>query len=215
MQQSLNRSNSLALAALGLLLSATLASAAPQSLGGPEADLSATEVKTAEVTSATTQSKPAAKVAAKTPAPMVKANAQQRPSNVPPPGTPFVPGVDYSSATDTGGTLAQPPAALGPAPFDLGKIKRMQIGNLSIREQPLRVGNLDVLAPLVEELPLVGASVTSADPRNLPGNPNTPTNAQFFQINLPRGAPIVMAAGSSNRLRRWQPDYAARRAPGN
>ncbi len=179
--------SSLVLAAFGLLCCAQFASAAP-SLGGPEANLA----------DAGMNSKTPVKTPVKTPAPTYQSNAQTRPStNVPPPGTPFVPGVDYSSATDKGGTLAQPPAALGPAPFDLGKIKRMQIGNYSIREQPLRVGNLDVLAPLVEELPMVGATVTSADPRNLPGNPNTPTNAQYFQINLPRGAPIVMAANSS------------------
>ena len=187
MQLRLNRSkSSLVLALLGVLGGAQISSAAPTSasLGGPEANLSDAGINR--------------KNNVKTPAPTYQSNAQTRPStNVPPPGVPFVPGVDYSSATDKGGTLTQPPAALGPAPFDLGKIKRMQIGNYSIREQPLRVGNLDVLAPLVEELPLVGATVTSADPRNIPGNINTPTNAQYFQINLPRGAPIVMSSGSS------------------
>ena len=184
--------SSLVLATLGVLCCSHFASAAPGagSLGGPEANLSEGGVKGGNGAQTPTKTR--------TPAPSYNSNAQKRPaSNTPPPGVPFVPGVDNSSATDTGGTLTQPPAALGPAPFDLGKIKRMQIGNFSIREQPLRVGNLDVLAPLVEELPMVGATVTSADPRNLPGNPNTPTNAQYFQINLPRGAPIVMAAGSS------------------
>lgn len=175
---------------MGVFCCAQLASAAPGSLGGPEVNLADGGINRKTETNSVT---PANK-----PAPTYKANAQTRPStNVPPPGQPFVPGVDYSSATDKGGTLTQPPAALGPAPFDLGKIKRMQIGNYSIREQPLRVGNLDVLAPLVEELPMVGARVTSADPRNMPGNLNTPTNAQYFQINLPRGEPIVMSAGSS------------------
>ena len=185
MQLRLNRSHSLVLAALSVMCYAGVAGATPGTLGGPEANLSVSQVN----------SKPGAKTVK--PVPTYAANAQQLPSNVPPPGTPFVPGVTYSSATDQGGTLAQPPAALGPAPFDLGKIKRMQIGNFSIREQPLRVGNLDVLAPLVEELPMVGATVTSVDPRNLPGNPNTPTQSQYFQINLPRGAPIVMSAGSA------------------
>ncbi len=187
MQISFNRSkSSLVLAAVGVFCCASLASAAPGSLGGPEANLADGGINRKIETKTTT------------PAPTYQSNAQTRPStNVPPSGQPFVPGVDYSSATDKGGTLAQPPAALGPAPFDLGKIKRMQIGNYSIREQPLRVGNLDVLAPLVEELPMVGATVTSADPRNMPGNLNTPTNAQYFQINLPRGEPIVMSAGSA------------------
>ncbi len=184
MQLSFNRSkSSLVLAALGVFCSANFAGATPSSLGGPEANLS--------------DSGGSSKAAAKTPTLSYQANAQRLPSsNVPPPGVPFVPGVDNSSATDTGGTLAQPPAALGPAPFDLGKIKRLQIGNFSIREQPLRVGNLDVLAPLVEELPMVGATVTSADSRNLPAKRSNP-NGQYFQINLPRGAPIVMSANSS------------------
>ena len=191
MQLRFNRSHSLALAALGLFCSAPFALAAPGSLGGPEADLSQSEVKSKAPAKAATAP------ASKTPVPSYQANAQRVPlSNVPPPGVPFVPGVDNASATDTGGTLAQAPAALGPAPFDLGKIKRLQIGNYSIREQPLRVGNLDVLAPLVEELPLVGATVTSADPRNLPAKQNA-AGGQYFQINLPRGAPIVLAANSS------------------
>ncbi len=192
MQLSFNRSNSLVLATLGLLCGAHFAAAAPTSLGGPEADLSQSKARNQSdgKTSATPK-------APKAPAPLYNANAQRVPaSNVPPPGVPFVPGVDNASATDTGGTLTQPPAALGPAPFDLGKIKRMQVGNYSVREQPLRVGNLDVLAPLVEELSLVGASVTGADPRNLPAKRSAP-NAQYFQINLPRGAPIVLAANSS------------------
>lgn len=182
--------SSLVLASLGLLCSAHFASAAP-SLGGPEANLSESGVNSK------TGAKAPTKTAATAPAPSYKANAQRLPSsNVPPPGVPFVPGVDNSSATETGGTLTQPPAALGPAPFDLGKIKRMQIGNYSLREQPLRVGNLDVLAPLVEELPMVGATVTSADPRNVPAGKRI-QGAQYFQINLPRGAPIVLSAKSS------------------
>ena len=187
MQLRLNRSkSSLVLALLGVLGGAHLSSASPTSLGGPEANLSAAGTNR--------------KSSAKTPTPTYQSNAQARPSINMAPGAAFAPGVDHSAtnnASDQGGTLTQPPAALGPAPFDLGKIKRMQIGNYSVREQPLRVGNLDVLAPLVEELPMVGATVTSADPRNVPGNINTPTNAQYFQINLPRGAPIVMSSGSS------------------
>ena len=193
MQLSFNRSkSSFVLVALGLLCGAHFA-AASGSLGGPEADLSQTG-STGKTNAQTAATSPQS---GKAPAPSYQSNAQRVPaSNVPPPGVPFVPGVDNSSATDTGGTLAQPPAALGPAPFDLGKIKRMQIGNTAVREQPLRVGNLDVLAPLVEELPMVGATVTSADSRNLPANRSIP-NAQYFQINLPRGAPIVLAANSS------------------
>ena len=170
----MHRLTSLSLAALTILgLSlAPLASAGATPLGGPEVP----------------------RYSAGAPAPSgapkatYNANAQARPLLV---------ADTHSDASDRGGTLTQPPAALGPAPFDLGKIARIQVGTRSVREKPLRVGNLDVLAPLVEELPLVGARVTSADPRNIPGNLNTPSQDQFFQINLPHGAPIVMAAGKS------------------
>lgn len=172
MHRSFSRPTISALAALGLLCATSFAGAAPavSSLGGPEVSRYGSE----------------APAQTKVPVPTYKSNAQARPLpivNIP------------ADATDTGGTLAQPPVALGPAPFDLGKIKRLQVGNRSIREQPLRVGNLDVLAPLVEELSLVGASVTNADPRNIPGNINSPSQDQYFQINLPHGAPIVLAAG--------------------
>ena len=194
--RSYRSKSSLVLAGLGLLCSAHFAGAAPGSLGGPEADLANSGVNSKTDTKSSAKA-PATPPASKAPVPSYKANAQRLPStNVPPPGVPFVPGVDNATATDTGGTLTQPPAALGPAPFDLGKIKRLQIGNYSVREQPLRVGNLDVLAPLVEELPMVGATVTSADPRNLPAKKNL-AGGQYFQINLPRGAPIVLAANSS------------------
>ena len=165
-----------ALAALSLSCCLCVAaSAAP--LGGPEVPRYA-----AGAAAAKTRANP------KGAQPSYNSNAQARP----------VATVDIpSDASDQGGTLTQPPLALGPAPFDLGKIQRLQVGNQPVREQPLRVGNLDVLAPLVEELPLVGASVTSADPRNIPGNINTPSQEQYFQINLPHGAPIVLTAGKA------------------
>ncbi len=158
---------------LGLLGLSPLAQAAPgASLGGPEVSRY----------QAQTNAAPGALVK-----PTYNSNAQALPQT----------DAHSNSSDDTGGTLAQPPVALGPAPFDLGKIKRIQVGAQSVREQPLRVGNLDVLAPLVEELPLVGATVTSADSRNIPGNLNTPTQDQYFQINLPHGAPIVMTVGKA------------------
>ena len=160
--------------ALACALTSSAYAAPGSSLGGPEIPRYQAQTPTSVA--------PAAPVR-----PTYATNAQTLPSqtNVP------------SDASDTGGTLAQAPAALGPAPFDLGKIKRIQVGTQSVREQPLRVGNLDVLAPLIEELPLVGATVTSADPRNLPGNLNTPTQEQYFQINLPHGAPIVMTVSKA------------------
>ena len=159
--------------ALALALGALCASrahAAP--LGGPEVP------RYQDQQAAPTQAK------TQTARPTVNSNAQA----LPPINTP-------ADASDKGGTLLRPPAALGPAPFDLGRIKRLRVGAQNVAEQPLRVGNLDVLAPLVDELPLVGATVTRADPRNIPDNLNTPTQDQFFQINLPHGAPIVLTVG--------------------
>lgn len=118
--------------------------------------------------------------------------------NRPASDTPVIPGVTYSNASEIappGST--QPPAALGAAPYDLGAVRRLQVGGTPIVEPPLRVGNLDLLGPLVEELPLLGATVTRAEPKNVPGGVNTPTQDQFFQINLAHGAPIVLTIGKS------------------
>lgn len=82
-----------------------------------------------------------------------------------------------------------------PLPIDLGAIRRLKVANELIGDTPLRVANLDVLAPIVPELQRIGAYASHASLRNLPGNPNTPTQDKFFQINLPNSPPIVLTVG--------------------
>jgi N-acetylmuramoyl-L-alanine amidase CwlD len=96
------------------------------------------------------------------------------------------------------GTVAQPPVALGPTPYDLSLIKRVQIGDRRVEQAPLRVGNLDILAPLMQGMPILGATLTRADPTNVPGGATMPSQGQYFQINLPEGAPIVLTIGKSS-----------------
>ena len=127
--------------------------------------------------------------AAKPAAPDVKS------AGTPASGTPFYPGVTYSDATEKTTTAGQPPAALGLAPYDLNLIKKLQVGAQMLPQVPLRVGNLDVLAPFVDQMPTLGATVTRADPSNVPGSLNQPSEAQHFQINLPSGAPIILTIG--------------------
>ena len=117
------------------------------------------------------------------------------PGNAPPPGTPFVPSVTYAGATDQKPATGQPPAALGAAPFDLGRIRAIQVGSQAVAETPLRVGNLDIMAPLVEEMPLLGASVSKVDARALPDVPGALDASQFFQLNVAGHDPIVMQIG--------------------
>jgi N-acetylmuramoyl-L-alanine amidase len=97
---------------------------------------------------------------------------------------------------------AQPPAAFGPTPFDLSRIRSIQIGSLSVPDSPQRVGNLDMLAPIVDYVAPLGISVTQADPKNTPTLFNT-SPRDFFQINLPTGPPIVLAV---NRATAWGKD---------
>jgi N-acetylmuramoyl-L-alanine amidase len=88
--------------------------------------------------------------------------------------------------------------ALGPPPIPLEVIRRLKVAGQSVPDGPTRVGNLDILAPLVPYMERLGARVTRAATANLPGNPNTPSQDQFFQINLPGDAPpIVLAIGSA------------------
>jgi N-acetylmuramoyl-L-alanine amidase len=119
-------------------------------------------------------------------------------SGAPASGTPFYPGVTYSDASDKATVAGQPPAALGLAPYDLNLIKKLKVGTQMLPEVPLRVGNLDILAPFVDQMSTLGATVTRADPRNVPGAVNQPSEAQHFQVNLAQGPPIVLTIGKSS-----------------
>lgn len=138
---------------------------------------------------------------AKSQKPRTDALASTRPDNPLggeiPPGTPVLPDVTYAGATEDKTSPLEPPKALGPAPYELGTIARLQVGLQNIDETPMRVGNLDILAPLVEEFPILGASVTRADPRNVPGNSLTPLDSSYFQINRSGAPPIVLSIGQS------------------
>ncbi|RYG68027.1 hypothetical protein EON80_12485 [bacterium] len=154
--------------------------------------------------------RPAAPVST-APRPTYRVNAAQKPTpevlggksltdGQPSSGTPYSPGTAYSDASekssgDKAAAPGQPPAALGPAPYDLGLIKKVQVGNQLLPQTPLRVGNLDIMVPLVDQMPILGATVTKADPRNMPGGNVAPTDAQNFQINVPAGPPIMMTVG--------------------
>lgn len=94
------------------------------------------------------------------------------------------------------GTTAQ-----GALPFDAGLVRRVKVAGKLIEEAPLRVGNLDVLAPIIGEgssiISGLGVSVTRVAAGNIPGNINTPTGDQSFQVNLPQGPPIIMTVGKA------------------
>ncbi len=139
------------------------------------------------------------------PRPVFKSNAATKPpsnsvSNNSVPAderAPIYPGVTYSDASETSTAIGQPSDALGPTPYDLGLVKRIQVASKSLAPAPLRVGNLDVLAPIVDQMALLGSTVTRADPRNVPGSLNVPNENQYFQINRPSGSPIVFTVGKS------------------
>jgi N-acetylmuramoyl-L-alanine amidase len=105
-------------------------------------------------------------------------------------------------------------------PVDLGAIKRLKVAGKSIDETPLRVGNLDVLAPIVAELPSLGATATRAADDNIPDlsrlpEKDRPARNQFFQLNFPEETetpPLVFAVGRSVAYIKKEP-YALRAAP--
>ena len=88
-------------------------------------------------------------------------------------------------------------AAQGALPIDLGQVRRIAIAGTSLDDAPMRVGNLDILAPFVEQLSGLGASASRVSLANIPGNANTPSEDQSFQINLSQGSPIVLTLGKA------------------
>jgi len=135
--------------------------------------------------------------------PVVQSNAAQTPNSdwtgaSPPRGVPYIPGVTYSNASDTkNADPSQPPPALGQAPVPLKDIHAIQVGTQRLSDAPMRVGNLDVLAPLVDSIGVLGANVTKADPRLIPGNQNAPIGSDYFQINRLRQSPIILRIGQA------------------
>lgn len=92
-------------------------------------------------------------------------------------------------------------AALGALPVDPSLIRRIRVAGKPVSETPLRVGNLEVMAPIIGDgssiISGLGVTVTRVSTGNAPGNINTPTNDQSFQVNLPQGAPIIMTVGKA------------------
>jgi len=112
------------------------------------------------------------------------------------------------SEANTGATGAlepgKAPAALGDLTVDLSLIQRVKVAGKLVEETPMRVGNLDVLAPIVGAnsriLSGLGAIVSNVAAKDVPGNLNTPTEDQLFQINLPSGPPIIMTIGKATAM---------------
>jgi N-acetylmuramoyl-L-alanine amidase len=87
-------------------------------------------------------------------------------------------------------------------PVDLEAIRRIKVAGENIDEAPMRVGNLDVLAPIVSELPGLGATATRAADSNIPDlraipEKDRPLKNQFFQLNFPEevGSPPLVLKG--------------------
>jgi N-acetylmuramoyl-L-alanine amidase len=118
---------------------------------------------------------------------------------------------------DSHSQMSDEPEAL---PVDLGAIQRLKVAGKEISETPLRVGNLDVLAPIVAQLPSLGATATRAADANIPDLSRIPENDrparnQFFQLNFPEETetpPLVFAVGRSVAYVKKEP-YALRAAP--
>ncbi|HEX8550765.1 MAG TPA: N-acetylmuramoyl-L-alanine amidase [Abditibacteriaceae bacterium] len=128
----------------------------------------------------------------------------------------LTPMVGSAPRSETAENTANPTTSMGALPIDLALVKRIRVAGQNIAETPLRVGNLDVLAPIVGDnsqiLSRLGASATRVAVKNVPGNINTPSEDQNFQINLPQGAPIVFTIGKATALIEGQ-EQALRAAP--
>lgn len=107
-----------------------------------------------------------------------------------------------------------------PLPVSLDAIQRVVVAGKEVKETPLRVGNLDVLVPIVDLLPRLGANATRAADKNIPGpeqfpGEERPAKNQFFQVNFApetQAPPLVFAVGRSVAYVRKEP-YSLRAAP--
>ena len=81
--------------------------------------------------------------------------------------------------------------------LDISAVRRLKVAGAGVPETPMPVGKLDILAPISTQLQKLGITVTRAAIENVPGNPQTPTEDVYFQLNLPGddAKPIVMAVG--------------------
>jgi N-acetylmuramoyl-L-alanine amidase len=124
---------------------------------------------------------------------------------------------ESKSEQDSHATTGSPPDLL---PVALEAIKRLKVAGEIIDDEPLRVGNLDVLAPIVTQLPNLGATATRAADANIPDlkdipEKDRPAKNQFFQLNFPeetQNPPLVFVVGRSVAYIEKEP-YPLRAAP--
>lgn len=106
---------------------------------------------------------------------------------------------------NSGDSNAQVTEQLEALPLDITAIQRLKVAGEDIDATPMRVGNLDILAPIVDQLPSLGATATRAAESNIPDLSHIPEKErpgknQFFQLNFPDGTntpPLVFAVGRS------------------
>ena len=95
--------------------------------------------------------------------------------------------------------IGTPATTLGPLPIDLANVRRIKVSGVLVAEAPMRVGNLDILAPIVGDdsslLSKLGSTASRVAAKNNYSNPNTPTDTQSFQLNLAPRPPIILTVG--------------------
>ena len=123
-------------------------------------------------------------------------------------------------AEEVGSSDAQITEQTESLPLDITAIKRLKVAGVEINALPMRVGNLDILAPIVDQLPSLGATATRASDANIPDLndiplQDRPAKNQFFQLNFSEGTdtpPLVFAVGRSVAYVEKEP-YELRAAP--
>lgn len=111
-------------------------------------------------------------------------------------GGPSQPNTGVTSSGDDKGHGGTSEAVTEMLPVDLAAITRLKVAGQDIAEAPLRMGNLDVLAPIGTALEKMGVLITRVAPEYIPGGVNGPDANTYFQLNLSNGsAPIVLTAG--------------------
>ncbi len=111
-------------------------------------------------------------------------------------GGPSQPNTGATASADDKGHGGVNEAITEMLPVDLAAITRLKVAGQDIAEAPLRMGNLDVLAPIGPALEKMGVLITHVAPEYLPGGANGPDNNTYFQLNLSNGsAPIVLTVG--------------------
>jgi N-acetylmuramoyl-L-alanine amidase len=107
-------------------------------------------------------------------------------------------------------------AAQSQLAIDLGQVRRIKVAGVLVSDSPMRVGNLDILAPIIGDesslLSRLGATASRVSEKNIPGNINTPTNAQSFQLNMAPRDPIVLTVGQATAYIKGQ-EQQLRAAP--